>query len=148
MRLIKKYPNRRLYDTELGVYITLEEVKKLVYEHVDFRVVDARTKKDLTQSTLLQIITEQEASTTPIFTTGILQDFIRSYNEKSQHMFSQYLEQALDLILRQKKFFQIQWLAYQKALANPNLSQQAMKMDESIKKKQKKSRKKAEKSSK
>src|SRR5580692_10802351 len=85
-RIIKKYPNRRLYDTTVGEYITLEEIKKLVFDHVDFRVIDARTKKDLTQSTLLQIITEQETSSSPIFTTDMLQDFIRLYQEKSQNI--------------------------------------------------------------
>ena len=59
-RLIKKYPNRRLYDTELGVYITLEDIKKLVIDQIDFQIIDARSKKDLTHSTLLQIISEQE----------------------------------------------------------------------------------------
>ena len=90
IRIIKKYPNRRLYDTEQGIYITLDDVKKLVYDHVHFQVIDVRTKKDLTQSTLLQIIAEQEATTTPIFTTGLLQDIIRTYQKNSQHIFTQY----------------------------------------------------------
>lgn len=98
IRIIKKYPNRRLYDTELGLYITLDDIKKLVYEHIEFRVIDARTKKDLTQTTLLQIIAEQEASTNPIFTTDMLQDFIRSYHEKSQNLFTQYFEQTMKVM--------------------------------------------------
>jgi len=139
MRLIKKYPNRRLYDTELGEYITLENIKKLVFDRVEFKVIDARTKKDLSQSTLLQIIAEQEATSTPIFTTAVLQDFIRSYQEKSQHIFSQYLEQAMDLFIHQKKFFQNQWLVYQKLLTNPSLIQQ---LENSTKKKKTKKSKK------
>jgi len=137
IRIIKKYPNRRLYDTEINAYITLDDVKKLVVEHAEFRVFDARTKKDLTQNTLLQIITEQEASTTPLFTTAILQDFIRFYHEKSPHTFSQYLEQALKLFIDQKKFFQNQWLAYQALLTNPSLLQQALKKEPLKKKKAK-----------
>jgi polyhydroxyalkanoate synthesis repressor PhaR len=94
MRIIKKYPNRRLYDTTEGEYITLEDIKQLVFEREEFKVIDAR-KKDLTQNTLLQIIAEQETGETPLFTNGMLQDFIRSYQEKSQHLFSQYLEQMM-----------------------------------------------------
>ena len=120
-RIIKKYPNRRLYDTSLGTYITLDDVKKLVFDHVDFQVIDARTKKDLTQSTLLQIITEQETTSTPIFTTAILQDFIRFYHEKSQNIFSQYLEQAMHSFMQQRKFLQHQWSTYQKLLGDSAL---------------------------
>ena len=98
IRIIKKYPNRRLYDTELGEYITLDDIKKLVYEHTAFRVIDARSKKDLTQTTLLQIIAEQEASSNPIFTTDMLEDFIRSYREKSQNLFTQYFEQTMKVM--------------------------------------------------
>jgi len=128
IRIIKKYPNRRLYDTEQGTYITLDDVKKLVYDHVHFQVIDVRTKKDLTQSTLLQIIAEQEATTTPIFTTGLLQDIIRTYQKNSQHIFTQYLEQTMDLFLRQKSFLQNQWLAFQQLLTNPAALQQALKL--------------------
>lgn len=112
MRLIKKYPNRRLYDTTVGRYITLQEIKKLVIDRSEFKVVDARTEKDLTQGTLLQIITEEE-NIKPIFTTPILQELIRFYNEKSQDMLTGYLEQAMHLFLQQKDFFEAQWELYQ-----------------------------------
>lgn len=115
-RIIKKYPNRRLYDTELGTYITLEDVKKLVFAHEDFKVVDARSNMDITQTTLLQIITEQESHSTPIFTTAILQDFIRFYHEKSQSALGEYLEQAMSLYIQQKEFFKTQWESYEKLL--------------------------------
>lgn len=128
MRIIKKYPNRRLYDTKLNTYITLDDVKKLVLEHEDFQIIDTRTKKDLTQNTLLQIISEQEATSTPIFTTSVLQDFIRFYHEKSQTILSQYLEQALDLFIHQKEFFQNQWVSYQQLFSNPAFVQQVIKM--------------------
>src|SRR6202008_2669550 len=66
-RLIKKYPNRRLYDTKTSVYITLADVKKLVVEGAEFQVVDAKTGEDLTRSILLQIILEEEAAGAPMF---------------------------------------------------------------------------------
>lgn len=113
LRIIKKYPNRRLYDTELGTYITLDDVKNLVFQHIQFKVVDARTAKDLTQTTLLQIIAEQESTSTPIFTTNVLQDLIRFYNEKSQDMFSKYLEEMMGLYQQQKTLVQQQWDTYQ-----------------------------------
>lgn len=108
-RIIKKYPNRRLYDTAVGTYITLEEIKELVIKREDFKVIDAKTEKDITQSMLLQIISEQEASAEPIFTTAMLQDLIRAYHEKSQNIFSEYLEQTMNLFQKQKEFFEKQW---------------------------------------
>lgn len=115
-RLIKKYPNRRLYDTTIGTYITLNDVRQLVIDHIPFKVIDAKTQQDLTQSTLLQIIAEQESSTTPIFTNELLQDFIRAYHEKSQSIFTQYLEQTMQLFLQQKDYLRKQWESYQQLL--------------------------------
>lgn len=136
MRIIKKYPNRRLYDTTLGAYITLEDVKTLVLACEDFQVIDARTHKDLTQSTLLQIIAEQESSSTPIFTTSILQDFIRFYHEKSQNLFTEYLEQAMNLYIHQKDFLKKQWQSYQTLIADPSIKN-SLKKAESLRKKDK-----------
>ena len=119
LRVIKKYPNRRLYDTQTNTYITLDDVKQLVLERVELQVIDARTKKDLTQSTLLQIITEQEATATPLFTTSVLQDFIRFYHEKSQDLFSQYLEQSMRMFNQQKAFYDKQITTYQALLQPP-----------------------------
>lgn len=118
IRIIKKYPNRRLYDTTRGCYITLDDIKELVIQHDTFKVIDARTEKDLTQSTLLQIITEQESSATPIFTNALLQDFIRSYHEKTQNLFTEYLEQAIGLFSQQKSYLEKQWGSYQEFIAN------------------------------
>jgi polyhydroxyalkanoate synthesis repressor PhaR len=115
-RLIKKYPNRRLYDTTLGVYITLNDIRQLVIDHIPFKIIDAKTQHDLTQSTLLQIIAEQENSTTPIFTNELLQDFIRAYHEKSQSIFTQYLEQTMKLFLQQKDYMRSQWESYQQLI--------------------------------
>lgn len=118
-RIIKKYPNRRLYDAAVGSYITLEDIKKLVIEHVAFKVVDAKTNKDLTQATLLQIIADQESNSTPMFTTPFLQDFIRLYHEKSQNIVSQYLEDMMKTYTQQKDFFEKQWQTYQSFFINP-----------------------------
>ena len=112
-RIIKKYPNRRLYDTECGEYITLDEIKKLVVNHVEFIVIDAQTANDITQPTLFQIITEQENTKSPMFTTEMLQDFIRLYHNKSQTIFTQYLEQAMRSFIQQKDFLLNQWQSYQ-----------------------------------
>ena len=72
LRLVKKYPNRRLYDTRTSAYITLSDVKDLVLSHEGFKVVDAKTGDDLTRSILLQIIIEEEAAGVPLFTTDLL----------------------------------------------------------------------------
>lgn len=119
LRIIKKYPNRRLYDTEQGCYITLEDIKQHVLDRIEFRVIDTRTEEDITQSTLLQIITERETSTNPIFTIEVLQNLIRFYHEKTQNMVSQYLEHAVALFAQQKEIVTHQWKSYQKLLANP-----------------------------
>ena len=83
-RLIKKYPNRRLYDTETSAYITLTDVKKLVLENVEFRVEDAKTKEDLTRSILLQIILEEETAGAPMFSSDMLSQIIRFYGNAMQ----------------------------------------------------------------
>ena len=69
VRIIKKYPKRRLYDTQTSTYVTLSDVKGLVLAHDDFKVVDAKTDEDLTRAILLQIILEEEAGGVPLFTT-------------------------------------------------------------------------------
>ena len=71
-RLIKKYPNRRLYDTATSSYITLADVKKLVLQQVPFKVADAKSNEDLTRSILLQIILEEESSGAPMFSSDML----------------------------------------------------------------------------
>lgn len=91
-RLIKKYPNRRLYDTRTSSYITLADVKELVLEHAEFQVVDAKTGEDLTRSILLQIILEEEAGGAPMFTSDLLAHMIRFYGNAMQGMMGKYLE--------------------------------------------------------
>lgn len=112
IRLIKKYANRRLYDTITCAYITLDDIKQLVIQHITFKVVDAKTGDDLTQHTLLQIITDQEMHSTPLFTTDMLQEFIRFYNEKSQDAFRESLEQMMKLFITQRDVFSKQWQSY------------------------------------
>ncbi|CAB1368760.1 polyhydroxyalkanoate synthesis repressor PhaR [Denitratisoma oestradiolicum] len=94
-RLIKKYPNRRLYDTKTSSYITLADVKGLVLQHEEFQVVDAKSGEDLTRSILLQIILEEEAAGSPMFTADILAQMIRFYGNAMQGMMGKYLENNL-----------------------------------------------------
>ena len=91
-RLIKKYPNRRLYDTKTSAYITLSDVKELVLGSETFKVLDAKTNEDLTRSILLQIILEEETGGMPLFTTDLLAQMIRFYGHAMQGMLGKYLE--------------------------------------------------------
>jgi polyhydroxyalkanoate synthesis repressor PhaR len=91
-RVIKKYPNRRLYDTETSTYITLTEVKQLVMDHQLFVVRDAKTNEDLTRSILLQIILEEEAGGAPMFSEAALANIIRFYGNAMQGFMGTYLE--------------------------------------------------------
>ena len=92
VRLIKKYPNRRLYDTKTSAYITLSDVKDLVLKFETFKVVDAKTAEDLTRSILLQIILEEESGGVPMFSSELLSGFIRFYGSTMQGMLGKYLE--------------------------------------------------------
>jgi polyhydroxyalkanoate synthesis repressor PhaR len=91
-RLIKKYPNRRLYDTQTSSYITLTDVKQLVLDAEEFTVVDAKSNEDLTRSILLQIILEEEANGAPMFSSAVLAQIIRYYGHAMQGMMGSYLE--------------------------------------------------------
>lgn len=102
-RLIKKYPNRRLYDTEESRYITLEEVRELVMRGVVFRVVDSQTEDDLTRAILLQIIMDQESGGKPLFTAAMLERFIRFYGDATQAAFSNFLDLSLDFYMKQQR---------------------------------------------
>ncbi|OGT65645.1 MAG: polyhydroxyalkanoate synthesis repressor PhaR [Gammaproteobacteria bacterium RIFCSPLOWO2_02_FULL_47_50] len=105
-RIIKKYPNRRLYDTEDSKYITLDDVKKLVLNGVDFIVKDVKTEEDLTRNILLQIISEQEHDGEPFFSTELLIQIIRSYRDSLQSMAGDYIEKSMQLFVEQQKQFQ------------------------------------------
>jgi polyhydroxyalkanoate synthesis repressor PhaR len=105
VRIIKKYPNRRLYDTEISRYITLEEIRQLVLAGIRFRVEDKRTKDDITRSILLQVIAEQEEGGDPMFTTELLQFIIRYYGDPMQTSISRYLELSAQLFQAQQHHF-------------------------------------------
>lgn len=107
-RLIKKYPNRRLYDTRTSTYITLTDVKELVLKHEEFRVVDAKSGEDLTRSILLQIILEEEAGGAPMFTSDLLSQMIRFYGNAMQGMMGQYLENNITAFADMQKKLQEQ----------------------------------------
>lgn len=92
IRVIKKYPNRRLYDTDTSTYITLADVKQLVMDTADFVVRDAKTGEDLTRSIMLQIILEEEAGGAPMFTEAVLGNIIRFYGNAMQGFMGSYLE--------------------------------------------------------
>jgi polyhydroxyalkanoate synthesis repressor PhaR len=91
-RVIKKYPNRRLYDTQTSAYITLTDVRQLVMDSAHFVVVDAKTNDDLTRSILLQIILEEESGGAPMFTEAVLANIIRFYGNAMQSFMGAYLE--------------------------------------------------------
>lgn len=98
-RIIKKYPNRRLYDTNTSSYITLSEVKQLVMAREAFEVRDAKTGEDITRSILLQIILEEEASGSPMFTAPVLESLIRFYGHAMQGFFGGYLEKNIQSLI-------------------------------------------------
>ena len=98
-RLIKKYPNRRLYDTQTSSYITLIDVKQLVLDNDDFTVVDAKSSEDLTRSILLQIILEEESNGSPMFSSAALSQIIRYYGHAMQGMMGNYLEKNIQAFI-------------------------------------------------
>lgn len=104
-RIIKKYPNRRLYDTAISRYITLEEIRQLVIDGVPFRVEDKRSRDDITRSILLQVISEREENGTPIFTNELLQFIIRYYGDPMQASITRYLELSLRLFAEHQQHF-------------------------------------------
>ena len=122
-RIIKKYPNRRLYDTETSSYITLSDVKKLVLEQADFKVVDAKTHEDLTRSILLQIILEEESAGAPMFSSDMLSQIIRFYGNAMQGMMGNYLEKNIKTFIDVQKRLQEQ--SRQMYGGNPMLSADA-----------------------
>lgn len=107
-RVIKKYPNRRLYDTRVSSYITLEEVRQLVLSGETFEVRDAKTNEDLTRAVLLQIIAEHEQHGQPIFSTQLLSQIIRFYGDAMQGFVGGYLENSLKVFLEQQHKFRDQ----------------------------------------
>ena len=101
-RIIKKYPNRRLYDTEISKYITLENIRQLVTDNIDFCVRDVKTNEDLTRGILLQIISEQEHNGEPFFSTSALLQIIRFYDSSMQTIAGSFIQKSLELFVEQQ----------------------------------------------
>lgn len=104
-RVIKKYPNRRLYDTEESRYITLADVRDLVINKVDFMVIDKKSGNDITRAILLQVISEQEQHGEAIMSQDFLSQVIRSYGKVVPDFMSNYLEQSMKLFMVQQQNF-------------------------------------------
>lgn len=107
-RVIKKYPNRRLYDTEISSYITIEDVRQLIVDGEDFEVRDAKTGEDLTRQVLLQIITEHEQDGQPMLSTQLLSQIIRFYGDSLQGFMGSYLDRSMQTFLEQQQQFRQQ----------------------------------------
>jgi len=108
VRLIKKYPNRRLYDTKTSSYITLADVKQMVLKNEEFQVVDAKTGEDLSRQILLQIILEEESGGMPMFSSDLLSQMIRSYGSAMQGFMGTYLQKNLEGFQQMQKALQDQ----------------------------------------
>ncbi|MCC7218274.1 MAG: polyhydroxyalkanoate synthesis repressor PhaR [Burkholderiales bacterium] len=130
LRMIKKYPNRRLYDTANSGYITLADVKQMVLDNIDFQVVDAKSGEDLTRAILLQIILDEEGGGVPMFSSEMLSQMIRFYGSAQQTIMGQYMEQNVKAFLAIQKKLQDQakQVYGDKMLLTPELWKQFMQM--------------------
>ncbi len=108
VRVIKKYPNRRLYDTEISSYITIEDVRQLIIEGAEFEVRDAKSGEDLTRQVLLQIIAEHEQNGEPMLSTQLLSQIIRFYGDSLQGFMGNYLERSMQAFMEQQQQFRQQ----------------------------------------
>jgi polyhydroxyalkanoate synthesis repressor PhaR len=115
VRVLKKYPNRRLYDTQNSSYITLADVKQMVLAGEDFEVLDAKSGEDLTRSILLQIILEEESGGVPMFSTQTLSQIIRFYGHAMQGMMGTMIEKNMQAFVE----LQNQFLSQSKGLYDP-----------------------------
>ena len=107
-RVIKKYPNRRLYDTARSKYVTLHDVRKLVLEQISFCVIDKKSGEDITRNILLQIIIEQEDEGEPLFSTDVLEQIIGFYGDSVQEVPGDFLSQSLKLFHEHHERFRAQ----------------------------------------
>lgn len=104
-RIIKKYQNRRLYDTATSTYIVLEDVKQIIVDGELIKVIDVKTEEDVTRSVLLQVILEEEVNGVPMFSNDFLFQIIRFYGKSFQPSLSPFLEQGVDLFRKMQKQF-------------------------------------------
>ena len=107
-RVIKKYPNRRLYDTDISSYITIEDVRQLIVDGEDFEVRDAKSGDDLTRQVLLQIIAEHEQDGQPMLSTQLLSQIIRLYGDSLQGFMGTYLDRSMQTFMEQQGQFRQQ----------------------------------------
>lgn len=117
MKILKKYPNRRIYDTETSQFINLEQVRKMVINRDVFKVIHSKTEEDLTRSVLLQIITEQEGEGhQSLLTNRVLEELIRFYGDQMAQIVGPYIEQQIVYFLGEQDKLRQQ---FQKAFSNP-----------------------------
>ena len=106
IRIIKKYQNRCLYDTQASSYISINDLKQMIYDGEEFVVQEAKSKKDITRSVLLQIISEEENDNEPMFTPDMLMKLIRMHGASMQNVYGDYLQQSMDVFeSRSQEFF-------------------------------------------
>ncbi len=115
-RLIRKYTNRRLYDTGSSSHVTLEDLRRLIVAGEKIKVIDDKSGEDLTRAVLLQIISEQEQFGEPVLGPDLLEMIIRFYGRPMQALLTRYLEQAFTTMLRQQESMQVEMA---KALQTP-----------------------------
>jgi len=106
IRVIKKYPNRRIYDTQTSKYIKIEDIRDFIVDGINFVVLDSKTGEDITRSVLLQLIIEQESENNPLFTTDNLKMFIRYYGQLPHQPFAEYMNQSLAFFQHQQEQLQ------------------------------------------
>lgn len=106
MRLLKKYPNRRLYDTQTSSYVTLSQVSELVRSGEDIQIIDSDSGEDITRSVLLQIILEMESKDEPLLSASVLSDLIRFYGNTVPGFFSSYLQDSVSMFASQQQQLQ------------------------------------------
>lgn len=102
-RVIRKYPNRRLYDTVESRYVTLADVRRLVVERIDFVVLDRKTQRDITRSILLQVIAEQEGAGESLMSRDFLSQVIRTYGSGLQEFVGRYLDESIQQFAREQR---------------------------------------------
>jgi polyhydroxyalkanoate synthesis repressor PhaR len=102
-RVIRKYPNRRLYDTVESRYVTLADIRRLVVERIDFVVLDRKSQQDITRSILLQVIAEQEGGGESLMSRDFLSQVIRSYGNGLQDFVGRYLDESIQLFAREQR---------------------------------------------
>lgn len=123
IRIIKKYQNRRLYDTATSTYIILEDIKQMIIDGDTIKVTDVKSGNDVTRSVLLQIILDEEVNSSPIFRDDFLLQIIRFYGKTFQPAISPFLEQSMEMIKQSQKQFltQVRSVSSNKEQLNQNL---------------------------